>query len=101
MSTATLESIAAQVKTVCEQHHVQRLRLFGSTVRGEDRADSDVDLLVEYEPDFSPTFFSMSDLEEHLSPLFGGRPIDLIRPKDLHWFIRDSVLSSARTLYER
>ena len=64
MATATLDSIAEQVRVVCERHHVRRLRFFGSTARGEDRPDSDVDLLVDYERDFTPSFFSMSDLED-------------------------------------
>ena len=101
MVATKLDAIADQLAPLCEKHHVRRLRLFGSTVRGEDRDTSDVDLLVEFEPGHGKPLASLEELESSLSCLFGGRKIDLVDPAFLHWFIRDSVLSSARTLYER
>jgi hypothetical protein len=101
MSIIAFDSIAQSLTQVCERHHVIRVRVFGSSAAGNARPDSDVDLLVDYDPAFTPTFFTMEQLERDLSPIFNGRPIDLMRPEDVHWFIRRSILSSARTLYER
>jgi predicted nucleotidyltransferase len=101
MAVASLDTISQQLRTVCEKHHVARLRLFGSTAAGTDGPNSDVDLLVDYDPGYTPTFSNLVGLEQELSKLFDGRPIDLARPQDVHWFIRRSVLASARTVYER
>jgi hypothetical protein len=100
MPTIVPDNLAEAIAPVCRKHHVRRLQIFGSTAAGTNRPDSDVDLLVDYEPGFTPTLFSLGRLEQELSSVFDGRPVDLMRPDDLHWFIRRSVLASARTLYE-
>jgi len=86
---------------ICREYRVKKLSIFGSVVSGEARPDSDVDVLVEYDSEFSPTFFAMTDLSEALRPIFGGREVDLVIPEELHWLIRDDVLKSARVIYER
>ncbi|MGD0464450.1 MAG: nucleotidyltransferase family protein [Tepidisphaeraceae bacterium] len=85
---------------VCREYHVQKLAVFGSVARGEARANSDIDLLVVYEPGFTPTLFDLATLSEVLRPLFGGRDVDLVRPDDLHWFIKNRVIQSAQAIYE-
>jgi predicted nucleotidyltransferase len=90
-----------KLDSICRAHRVRYLALFGSSIRGESRPLSDIDLLVEYEIGFTPTFFALAELSDKLRPLFGDREIDLALPADLHWFIRDEVMSSARTIYER
>jgi predicted nucleotidyltransferase len=100
MVTDLMNSSAA-ISDVCRAYHVRWLAVFGSFARKESRPDSDVDLLVEYETGFTPSFFKLGALSEALRPIFGGREIDLILPGDLHWFIRDQVIESAKTLYER
>ena len=91
----------AKLDSICRAYRVRYLALFGSFLRGESQQDSDVDLLVEYDRGFTPTFFGLVELSEALRPLFGGRQIDLALPTDLHWFIRDQIIDSARTIYER
>jgi predicted nucleotidyltransferase len=91
----------SQLDQICRQYHVRRLSVFGSVVRGEATPKSDIDMLVDYEPGYTPTFFLMTDLAEALRPLFGGRDVDLVLPESLHWFIRDDVLSSSQVVYER
>src|SRR5438067_1821869 len=88
------------LEQICLAHRVRRLALFGSVARDEAKSDSDVDLLVEFEPTFAPSLFSLGGLAEDLRQIFDGRDIDLVIPRDLHWFIRDEVLRSARPLYE-
>lgn len=66
-----------------DRHHIMRIALFGSTLRGEDRPDSDVDLLVQFEPDHTPGFLALVTMEAELSVLLGGRRVDLRTAADL------------------
>lgn len=82
---------------LCREHGVRRLRIFGSAAKGEERPDSDVDLIVEFG---RPTgLVEFVRLERLLSELF-GRPVDLVTEPGLDPYIRDSVLSSASVLYD-
>ena len=73
----------AMLADFCRRHHIQRLSLFGSTLRGTDRPDSDVDLLVEFQPECTPDFFTLIEMEEELSQQIQGRKVDLRTPRDL------------------
>jgi predicted nucleotidyltransferase len=101
MINTNLQTSPEGVAAICQQFHVLRLRLFGSAVRGELGPVSDVDILVDYEAGFVPSLFQIVELSERLRPIFGGRDVDLVLPNDLHWFIRDDILDSAKTIYER
>lgn len=83
----------------CAQHRIKRLSLFGSRLTGNARADSDVDLLVEFEPGQEPGLLGLAEMERELSSLLGGRRIDLRTPSDLSPYFRDEVLRSARVQY--
>ncbi len=83
----------------CHRHHIHRLSLFGSLVRGQSRPDSDVDVLVEFEPEHLPGFFKLARLEEELSGILGGRKVDLRTPEDLSRYFRDEVVKSAEVQY--
>lgn len=81
---------------ICRKHGVSRLRLFGSTSRGEERADSDVDLIASFSV---PTgYFGLIQLEDELSAFF-GRPVDLLTEGGLSPYMRDDVLASASDLF--
>lgn len=67
----------ARLSALCSQYHVARLRLFGSAATGQERPDSDVDVLVEFLPGAAPSAFALVDLRDALSTLFGGRKVDL------------------------
>lgn len=69
-----------ELADLCRRHHVRRLSLFGSAVRADFRPDSDVDVLVEFEPRQTPGLGRMSELQNELSTLFGGRKVDLATP---------------------
>jgi predicted nucleotidyltransferase len=56
----------------CAKNHIRRLALFGSTLRGQDRPDSDVDLLVEFDPEHVPGLFALADMEAEQGILSGG-----------------------------
>ena len=83
----------------CRRYHVRKLSIFGSALREDFRADSDVDVLVEFEPGHTPGFFRLFDMECELSDLFGGRKVDLRTPQDLSRHFRDEVLAQAEVQY--
>ncbi len=82
----------------CQQHHIRRLALFGSVLRDDFRPDSDVDVLVEFEPGHVPgwEFFSF---QEELSQLL-GRKVDLHTPGFLSRYFRNEVMASAEVQYD-
>lgn len=86
--------------SLCRHHHIRRLSLFGSVLAGIDRADSDIDLLVEFEPMARPTLLTMAQIELELSNLLGGRKVDLRTAQDLSRYFRDEVVRSAELQYE-
>jgi len=57
---------------LCRRHGIRRLSLFGSVLRGTDRPDSDVDLLVEFEPGRTPGLLALARIELELSDLSGA-----------------------------
>lgn len=87
-----------ELAEVCRQNHVRRLALFGSVLRDDFRPDSDVDVLVDFEPGYV-LGFRIFRLEEKLSALFGGRRVDLVNRKYLNPRLRERVLATAETQY--
>ncbi len=87
------------VAQVCRRHHIRTLSLFGSVLTGTDRPDSDVDLLVEFEPGKKPGLLALAAIEAELSALLGGRRVDLRTAQDLSRHFRDRVLSTAEVQY--
>ena len=71
------------------------VRVFGSVARGEASSESDLDLLVDLEPNRS--LFDLGGLLADLEDLLGCR-VDVVTEQGLHWYIRDRVLSEARPL---
>jgi predicted nucleotidyltransferase len=86
-----------RIAEFCRRRHVRRLSLFGSALRGELRPNSDLDVLVEFEPGHAPgfAFFSMQD---ELSELM-GRKVDLNTPGFLSRYFRDKVMAEAEVVY--
>jgi predicted nucleotidyltransferase len=81
----------------CRKHHIRRLSLFGSILTKDFHPDSDIDVLVEFEPDHVPGF-GIIDMENELSQLV-GRKVDLRTPGDLSRYFRDRVVREARVEY--
>ena len=86
---------------VCKRHHVRKLSLFGSMLKGTARQDSDVDLLVEFDPGQKPGLIGMANLEAELSTLLSGRRVDLRTAQDLSRYFRDEVVRIAEVQYTR
>jgi hypothetical protein len=89
-----------ELRAFCERNPVRRLALFGSALRSDFTAASDVDLLVEYESGARVTLLDMAQQEIALSALIGRR-VDLRTPKELSRYFRQQVMDEAVTLYER
>ncbi|NBD35009.1 MAG: nucleotidyltransferase [Chloroflexi bacterium] len=89
-----------QLAALCRRHHVQRLALFGSALREDFRPESDVDVLVTFEPDAEIGFLALSRLRRELEAIF-NRPVDLAPQEGLKSRIRESVLASAEPIYAR
>jgi uncharacterized protein len=88
-----------RLRTLCAAHGIRRLGLFGSALHGRLRPDSDIDLLVEFEPARTPGLLGIAKLELELGALL-GRSVDLRTLHDLSRYFRDEVAAEARTLYE-
>ncbi|GIK98785.1 MAG: hypothetical protein BroJett029_29940 [Alphaproteobacteria bacterium] len=88
---------ARAIAEFCRRHHVRRLALFGSVLRDDFGPDSDVDVLVEFQPGHVPGF-AFFEMEQELSRILGRR-VDLNTPQFLDRAFRDQVLSEAETHY--
>jgi hypothetical protein len=83
----------------CRMHHIRRVALFGSVLREDFGPDSDVDVLVEFDPEHIPGLIGLARLEEELSACFGGRKVDLRTAEDLSRYFRDAVLATAEVQF--
>ena len=89
-----------EIREYCAEQPIQRLSVFGSAARDELRPESDIDLLVEYEPDASVGYFSMARHMREFVEIC-GRDVDLCTPNGLSKYIRDEVIESARLIYAK
>ncbi len=98
MSTAHIEIPKERIAEFCKRNHIRKLSLFGSVLHGNFRPDSDIDLLVEFDPDHIPGFFKLAHMERELSEIM-GKKVDLRTPQELSKYFRDEVLSEAEVQY--
>ena len=82
----------------CRRNHIRVLSLFGSILRDDFRADSDVDVLVEFEPGHTPGF-AIIDMQDELSALLGGRKVDLVLREELLPRLRKRILEQAEVQF--
>jgi len=87
-----------KIAEFCRRNHIRRLRLFGSVLRDDFGPESDIDVLVEFEPDHV-VGLKIIEMERELSDLFDGRKVDIVSEKYLNRRIRDTVLAEAETEY--
>src|SRR5436305_3152637 len=100
MSTLPLAVPKELLKEFCERNYIRKLSLFGSVLTQRFRADSDLDVLVEFDPGHVPGLLTLAGMEMELSEVF-GRKVDLRTPEDLSRYFRAEVVSSALPQYER
>jgi len=87
----------ARLAAICQRFGISELAVFGSVARGNNRPESDIDLLFELAPD-ARLGFAISSLQSELEQLF-CRPVDLLSKDSIHRLIRDEVLAEAKVLY--
>jgi len=86
------------IGSLCRRYRVRELSVFGSAVRGEVAADSDLDVLVDFEPDAQIGFLALARMQRELAELV-GRPVDLVPKGGLKPAIRESVAAEAEVIY--
>lgn len=87
-----------QIANFCKRNSVQELALFGSALTTQFGEESDIDLLVTFEPGARVGFLTLGRMQRELEALL-GRKVDLVPKRGLKPVIRDSVLATARVLY--
>lgn len=95
-----IEIPRSQLEEFCVAHHIAKLSLFGSILRDDFTEESDIDFLVEFQKDYTPTFLALAQIEDALSDLMQGRKVDLRTPTELSPYFRDRVMAEARVQYE-
>ena len=89
----------AKIAEFCQRWHIVELSLFGSVLRDDFRSDSDVDVLVEFEPGYTPGW-KFFDAREELEAMF-GRPVDLVsKPALRNPFRRHEILRTRQVVYD-
>jgi uncharacterized protein len=89
-----------ELRAFCEKHRIVRLWLFGSVLREDFGPESDIDVLVEFDPDHIPGWEFYGRWPEELEAIF-GHPVDLGTPDSLRPWVRPQVMSNAQVVYER
>ncbi|MFA5771845.1 MAG: nucleotidyltransferase family protein [Thermoplasmata archaeon] len=87
-----------KVEQFCKKHHIRKLSLFGSVLRGDFGPNSDIDVLVEFEPGQTVGFLSLAGMEIELSEIL-GRKVDMRTPAELSRYFRQEVLNLAQVQY--
>lgn len=87
----------AALRQFCQRHHITKLSLFGSVLRDDFTADSDVDVLYVFDPNHVPGW-EIEDIEQELSEII-SRKVDLVSEKYLNPRIREQVFRSAEVIY--
>ena len=98
MEKIRLSISSKELAKLCERYHIRKLAFFGSVLRDDFNANSDVDVLVEFEEGYIPGL-DFIDIQDDLSKILGGHEVDLVTPKFLNDRIRDRVLKEARVAY--
>jgi hypothetical protein len=89
-----------KIEIFCRKHHIRKLSLFGSVLRDDFGPDSDIDVLVEFEPGFVPGLITMAGMEIELSEILGYK-VDFRTAAELSRHFRQMVVETAEEVYER
>ena len=102
MRTLPVAIDESKIAALCHAHGIAELSLFGSILRDDFRRDSDIDVLVTFEPGITFTLDSYSDIRDELSALFGGREVDLAETGRLaDPYRRHEILRTREPIYVR
>ena len=87
-----------EIEGFCKKHHIRKLSFFGSALRDDFTPESDLDILVEFDPAHIPGLIRLAGMEIELTGLL-GRKVDMRTAQDLSPYFREDVLSSAKVQY--
>jgi len=87
-----------KIAEFCKRHHIRKLSLFGSALRDDFSPESDLDILVEFDPAHIPGFIRLACMEIELTEIL-GRKVDMRTAQDLSRYFRDEVLNSSKVQY--
>jgi len=93
-----IEMPKKKLKEFCRKHYIRKLSLFGSALRDDFNRESDLDILVEFDPDHIPGFIKLAGMEIELTEIL-GRKVDMRTAQDLSRYFREEVLNSAKVQY--
>jgi predicted nucleotidyltransferase len=99
MLNARLDMPLKDIQSFCKKYPIRKLSLFGSVLREDFRPDSDVDVLVEFEPGAHVSYFDLAGMQIELEAIF-GRPVDIGTPDMLRKHMSKQVLENAQVIYE-
>jgi predicted nucleotidyltransferase len=87
-----------EIEEFCKKHSIRKLSLFGSALRDDFTPESDLDILVEFDPSHIPGLIRLAGMELELGKIL-GRKVDMRTAQDLSPYFREDVLSSAKVQY--
>ena len=99
MNRSKIKLPGDKVSDFCQKHRIVRFSLFGSVLREDFNEHSDIDVLVEFEPEHIPGFLRLAGMEMELSELVGGRKVDMRTPDELSRYFRNEVMAAAEIQY--
>lgn len=91
MRTQNIDISKESIAYFCQHWHSAKLSLFGSVLRDDFRPESDINVLVEFQPGHVPGFLKLHQIQEEPSTLLGNRQIDLVISKSLNHHLRDRI----------
>ena len=87
-----------QIADFCSRHYIRKFAFFGSVLRDDFRPESDVDVLIEFDPAHIPGLITLMEMQLEFSDMI-GREADFRAPGDLHRSFRDEVVAQAEVMY--
>lgn len=102
--SARIDISKEEIASFCQRNHIRRMALFGSVLRDDFTPESDVDVLVDFEPDARIGYIGLAGLEIELDKIL-GRKVELHTfegiERSRNWLLKEEILSSAEAVYER
>ncbi len=99
-ASARIDLRRRTIAEFCRRHHIRWMALFGSVLRDDFTPESDVDVLVEFEPDHVPGLMGLAGIEIELSEHLGHHRVDMNTPRMVSKYYRNEVLEEAEVIYD-
>jgi len=94
------KQLKKRFKEIPFQEDIEKISLFGSYIQKQEKDNSDIDLIIEFNPNSKIGFFELSKIQRYLEEIL-KKPVDLVTPNSLSKFFKQEVLNMAEKVYER